>query len=242
LECQLKIGEKYLVEITNGLLKENPRFGWYKLEDCPFLKDEDGNDTTTRKTTFTLGFDPEIGQPIIGKEYELTNTIDGRTSDKKGTAVPIKKSDALSGKLEFKILGIVGTQWDNITRRHPTLFRSTKWYHNMVNIMEHVSAIWIKDFKIDISSSVDSPGVIAESKNKDLLYTSAEERKYIKSKDDIDFKINSQVSSDEAKNLGLPNTTSVSNVIDLQTNLGLTGIYTYEEENSFNRPEKLYVD
>ena len=242
LECQLKIGEKYLVEITNGLLKENPRFGWYKLEDCPFLKDEDGNDTTTRKTTFTLGFDPEIGQPIIGKEYEFTNTADGRTSDKKGTAVPIKKSDALSGKLEFKILGIVGTQWDNITRRHPTLFRHTKWYHNMVNIMEHVSAIWIKDFKIDMSSSVDSPGVIAESKNKDLLYTSAEERKYIKSKDDIEFKINSQVSSDEAKNLGLSNTTSVSNVIDLQTNLGLTGIYTYEDENSFNRPEKLYVD
>jgi len=242
LECQLKIGEKYLVEITNGLLKENPRFGWYKLEDCPFLKDEDGNDTDTRKTTFTLGFDPEIGQPIIGKEYELTNTADGRTSgNEQGTAVPIKKSDALSGKLEFKILGIVGTQWDNITRRHPTLFRSTKWYHDMVNIMEHVSAIWIKDFRIIPLGSNDN-SAIAVTKDKDILYTSAEERKYIKTKDDIDFKINTQLSSDEAKNLGLPNTTSVSNVIDLQTKLGLTGIYTYEDESSFNRPEKLYVD
>ena len=240
LECQLKIGEKYLVEITNGLLKENPRFGWYKLEDCPFLKDENGNDTTTRKTTFTLGFDPEIGQPIIGKEYELTNTADGRTNDEKGTAVPIKKSDALSGKLEFKILGIVGTQWNNITRRHPTLFRSTKWYHNMVNIMEHVSAIWIKDFKIVTKGSNDN-SAIGVTKDKDILYVSDEERKYIKTKDDIEFKINTALSNEEAKELNIDNTVSTSYVTDLDTSLNLVGVSQYED-SSVNRPEKLYVD
>ena len=241
LECQLKIGEKYLVEITNGLLKENPRFGWYKLEDCPFLKDEDGNDTTTRKTTFTLGFDPEIGQPIIGKEYELTNTADGRTSgNEKGTAVPIKKSDALSGKLEFKILGIIGTQWDDITRRHPTLFRSTKWYHDMVNIMEHVSAIWIKDFKIVTKGSNDN-SAIGVTKDKDILYVSDEERKYIKTKDDIEFKINTALSNEEAQELNIDNTVSTSYVTDLDTSLNLVGVSQYED-SSVNRPEKLYVD
>ena len=241
LECQLKIGEKYLVEITNGLLKENPRFGWYKLEDCPFLKDEDGNDTTTRKTTFTLGFDPEIGQPIIGKEYELTNTADGRTSgNEKGTAIPIKKSDALSGKLEFKILGIIGTQWDNITRRHPTLFRSTKWYHDMVNIMEHVSAIWIKDFKIVTKGSNDN-SAIGVTKDKDILYVSDEERKYIKTKDDIEFKINTALSNEEAQELNIDNTVSTSYVTDLDTSLNLVGVSQYED-SSVNRPEKLYVD
>ena len=240
LECQLKIGEKYLVEITNGLLKENPRFGWYKLEDCPFLKDENGNDTTTRKTTFTLGFDPEIGQPIIGKEYELTNTADGRTNDEKGTAVPIKKSDALSGKLEFKILGIVGTQWNNITRRHPTLFRSTKWYHDMVNIMEHVSAIWIKDFKIVTKGSNDN-SAIGVTKDKDILYVSDEERKYIKTKDDIEFKINTALSNEEAQKLNIDNTVSTSYVTDLDTSLNLVGVSQYED-SSVNIPEKLYVD
>ena len=240
LECQLKIGDKYCVEITEGLLKENPKYEWLKLEQCPYLKDEDGNQTDKRKTTFTIGFDPEIGQPIIGKEYDLCNTVEGKYSEKTGTAIPIKKSDRLSGALEFKIIGIVGTQWDNITRRHPTLFRHTKWYHDYVNIMEHVSAIWIKDFKIETDGTNDK-SAIAGTKNKDILYVSDEERKYIKTKDDIDFKINTALSNEEAQQLDIDNTVSTSYVTDLDTSLNLIGISQYTD-TSVNRPEKLYVD
>ena len=240
LECQLKIGDKYCVEITEGLLKQNPKYQWLKLEQCPYLKDENGNDTDKRKTTFTIGFDPEIGQPIIGKEYDLCNTVEGKYSEKTGTAIPIKKSDKLSGALEFKIIGVVGTQWDNITRRHPTLFRHTKWYHNYVNIMEHVSAIWIKDFKI-VSDGTNDKSAIGASKNKDILYVSDEERKYIKTKDDIEFKINTALSNEEAQELDIDNTISTSYVTDLDTSLNLVGVSQYEDSSVF-RPEKLYVD
>ena len=167
------------------------------LDQCPYRKDGDGNQLNTKKTTFTIGFDPEIGQPIIGKEYELCNTVEGKYSEKTGTAIPIKKSDKLSGALEFKIIGIVGTQWDNITKRDPDFWHHTKWYHNYVNIMEHVSAIWIKDFKIETDGTNDK-SAIGGTKNKDILYVSDEERKYIKTKDDIEFKINTALSNEEA--------------------------------------------
>lgn len=242
LECQLKIGDKYLVEITEGLQKGEPVFRWCTEADAPYLKDQNGNTTSTKKTTFTLGFDPEIGQPIIGKEYELTNTADGRLFKETGMAIPIKRSDALSGTLEFKILGVIGTQWTDISLRNPWIFWKIDWKHDMVNIMDHVSSVWMKDFSIEITSDLAGTGNIAEKKNKDLLYTSMEERKYIKTKDDIDFKINTQVTMKEALDLGLSDTISLSNVVDLDTSLGLTGIYTYGNSTDENRPEKLYVD
>ena len=240
LECQLKIGDKYCVEITEGLLKENPKYQWMTLDQCPYRKDGDGNQLDTKKTTFTIGFDPEIGQPIIGKEYDLCNTVEGKYSEKTGTAIPIRKSDRLSGALEFKIIGIVGTQWDNITKRDPDFWHHTKWYHNYVNIMEHVSAIWIKDFKI-VPDGTNDKSAIGASKNKDILYVSDEERKYIKTKDDIEFKINTALSNEEAQELDIDNTISTSYVTDLDTSLNLVGVSQYEDSSVF-RPEKLYVD
>lgn len=240
LECQLKIGDKYCVEITEGLQKENPRYEWLTLDQCPYRKDGDGNQLDTKKTTFTIGFDPEIGQPIIGKEYDLCNTVEGKYSKETGTAIPIRKSDRLSGALEFKIIGIVGTQWNNITKRDPDFWHHTKWYHNYVNIMEHVSAIWIKDFKIIPDGSNDK-SAISGTKNKDILYVSDEERKYIKTKDDIDFKINTALSNEEAQQLDIDNTISTSYVTDLDTSLNLVGVSQYTD-TSVNRPEKLYVD
>lgn len=242
LECRLKIGDKYLVEITSGLQKGEPEYHWYTEAEAPYLKDDNGNDTSTKKTTFTLGFDPVIGQPIIGKEYELANTADGRLFKETGTAIPIKNTDNLSGTLEFSIMGLIGTQWTDITRRNPWLFWKTQWQDKMVNIMDHVSSVWIKDFDIEITSSLDAPGVIAETKNKDLLYTSMEERKYIKTRDDIDFKINTQVSSEEAEQLGLSSTAMVSNAVNVDTSTGLEGIYAYGDSSNIQRPEKLYVD
>lgn len=45
--------------------------------------------------------------------------------DAKGTAIPIKKSDALSGAVVFRILGPVNLTWNDITRRHPSFWRHT---------------------------------------------------------------------------------------------------------------------
>lgn len=237
LECQLKVGDKYLVENTYNLNGGKPTYSWKTLNECPYLRDDNGNATSTRKTTFTLGFDPNIGDYIIGNTYPLANTVNATISDEEGTAIPIKNSDALTGRIEFKIIGLVNVTWKDITRRHPTLFRHTKWTTNSVNLLQHTSAIWIKDFTVKMIS--DNGGKEVKSQSKDLIYLSDEVHNYIKKKDDIEFKINTMPTVQEAVQLGIKTTISYTNVINMNTNLALSYLY---EGGVYDRAERLYIN
>lgn len=230
-ECELKIGDKYLVEIDAGNMKK-PTYQWLTLQQCPTI---DG----VVKKTFSLGFDPMIDDPIIGKEYELANTVNGRYSNEKGTAIPITKADALTGDIEFKILGIYNSQWNYITRRHPTLFRHTKYYDNWKNVLSYVSSIWIKDFNIKIIS--DNKGYDVSTQSKDLVYISDEASDYIKKKDDITFKINTMPTTDELLEIGIKTNVSNTNVVNMNTRQPLETI-TDVANNETDRAERLYVN
>ena len=231
LECELRIGDKYLVEIETGD-RQKPAYRWLTLQQCPTI---DG----VVKKTFSLGFDPLIDDPIIGKEYELANTVNGRYSNEKGTAIPITKADALSGDVEFKILGLYNSQWNYITRRHPTMFRHTKYYDNWKNVLSYISSIWIKDFNIKIIS--DNNGYDVSSHAKDLVYISDEADKYIKKKDDITFKINTMPTTNELISIGISTNVSNTNVVNMNTKQPLTEI-TDLANNETDRAERLYVN
>lgn len=232
LECELKIGEKYLVETYDNGNKQKPKYGWYTESSLPYVNGK-------KKNTFSLGFDPEIGEMIIGKEYDITNTVNGKISDEKGMAVPIKKSDALSGKLSFKILGVVNQQWNEITRRHPTLFRSTKYYDNWKNLWSHVSSIWLKDFEIGIIS--DNKGSDVPSTKKDLLYVSNMVHDVIRTKDDEEFDICTTPTTEELIANGVETNIANNTAIDLNTNQPLESI-TDTTQSLTERPERLWVD
>lgn len=221
LECMLRIGNKYLKEIETGNFQKTD-YIW-----------------TTEESYFTLGFDPNIGDYIIGKEWELANTVNGRYSDERGTAIPIHKEDELSGDVEFRIIGVVNTWWNDITRRHPTLFRHTKYYDNYKLLLNHVSSIWIKDFKIKIIS--DNEGYDIANQSKDLMYMSLEQQDYIKKKDDIEFKINTMPTTEELINLGISSNVSNTNVVNLGTNKPLETM-TDTTTNQTDRPERLFID
>lgn len=236
LECELKIGDKYLVEDTWGLHSGHTTYHWYTYDECPWAKSEYGNQESYKKTTFTLGFDPSIGDFLVGAEYDLADTVDGDISDETGTAIPIKNTDALSGQLSFKIKGIVAPVWNQITRIHPTLFRHTSWESESVNILSHVSAIWIKDFSVKLIS--DNGGKDVKEQSKDLIYLSDETHNYIKKKDDIEFKLVTMPTAQESVELGIKNTVSFSNVINTSTGLPLEGI-TFSGETE--RAERHYI-
>lgn len=230
--CQLKIGDKYLVETYEGGNKQKPRYHWYTLEQCPTING-------VKNTTFTLGIDPEIDSYIVGKEYEISNTVDGRYSNEKGMAIPIKRSDALSGAVEFKILSVDNSIFNEITRRHPTMFRSTKYYDNYKNILSHVSSIWVKGFDIKIVS--DNKGYDVDSNNTDLVYYSDENRNSISEMDDIEFTINTQPSTDVLLAHGISTNISNTNVVNMKTNVSvqeLTEHWTGEHDIA----EKLYIN
>lgn len=231
LECELKIGDKYLVETYSDETKQKPIYGWYTENELPIVEG-------IRKRTFSLGFDPNIGECIIGKEYPITNTVNGKISEEKGMAIPIKKSDGLSGKVSFKIVGVINQQWNQIMMRPATLFNSTVFYNNWKNLWSHVSSIWIKDFEVGIIS--DNGGSDVPSKKKDIVYISDEAHGIIKSrKEEID--IFTMPTTQELVANGIETNIANNTCIDIVTNNPATGI-TDTTQNVNDRAERLWVD
>ena len=240
LECELIIGDKRLIE-TDMDEYGNSTFQWVKLGEEPYEDYVDSDGTTKRYqvTTFSLGVNPKIQDYIIGTEFDIQNTIDYTMNvDAEGTAIPIKKSDAVSGAVHFKILGPVNSLWNDITRRHPTFFWHTKYYETARFVLAHTENIIIKDFECKIYT--DNGGNDITDDN-DIIYMSDETHRYINKKDDIDFKFVTQLSSRECAEKGISNTINMNSVVDYTTKLHLTSLYNALNETTA-KPEELYVD
>lgn len=221
LECELIIGNKRLIE-TNIDQYGNSTFKWVKIGNEPTITDEDGQ--SYKLTTFSLGVNPKIGDYIIGDEFNLQNTITFKMNiDTEGTAIPIRKSDALSGAVIFRILGPINLTWNDITRRHPSFWHHTKWTTNTKFILSNVENIIIKDFQCKIYT--DNGGNDQLNADNDLIYLSTENEQFINKKDDIEFKLITQLSSEECLSKGIKNTVNLNSVINNNTNLPLTTLY-----------------
>lgn len=229
LECEMTVGDKRLIE-TNIDKYGKSTFKWVKIGEEPIGIDNEPI------TTFSLGVNPKIGDCIIGTEFDLQNTIDPFMNiDGSGTAIPIKASDKLSGKISFKILGPINLTWNNVTRRHPSFWRHTKWTENTVFILAHTENIVLKDFECKIKTSSD---IIMNKTDNDLIYMSDETKKYIKKNDSTEMKINTLLTTQEAYELGVSNSVNLSTAIDMSTSMPLKTITKKET----NKPEQLYVD
>lgn len=229
LECEMTVGDKRLIE-TNIDQYGKSTFKWVKIGEEPIGIDNEPI------TTFSLGVNPKIGDCIIGTEFDLQNTIDPFMNiDGKGTAIPIKASDKLSGKITFKILGPINLTWNNVTRRHPSFWRHTKWTENTVFVLAHTENIVLKDFECKIKTSSD---IIMNKTDNDLIYMSDETKKYIKKNDSTEMKINTLLTTQEAYELGVSNSVNLSTAIDMSTSMPLKTI----TKKSIGKPEQLYVD
>ena len=221
LECELIIGNKRLIEKDIDLYG-NSTFEWVEIGNEPTITDEDGQ--SYKLATFTLGVDPKIGDYIIGDEFNLQNTISFKMNiDAEGTAIPIKKDDALSGAVIFRVLGPINLTWNDITRRHPSFWQHTKYYSNTKFILSHLENIIIKDFECKIYT--DNGGNDQLNENNDLIYLSTENEQFINKKDDIEFKFITQLSSEECLSKGIKNTVNLNSIINNNTNLPLTTLY-----------------
>jgi len=237
-ECELKIGDKYCVETFDAA--GNSVYNWLTADECPTYQD-DVSGEFIKKTTFSLGFIPKGDDYIIGTEHEFKNTINTSMGiSLKGTGIPIKKSDNISGDVSFKIIGLINTYWNNALgiRRHPTWFRKELLYDNEVPILSHVRSVLIKNFDVKFES--DNGGYSVDDE-KDLVYVSAETNEYINVKDDIEFRINTALTSEEAYHAGTTTTINKNNVIYYTTGeriLGITDTFT----NETAKAEQHYID
>lgn len=235
LECELIIGNKRLIE-TDIDQWGNSTFEWVTLGSEPT---ETYEGETYTITTFTLGVNPKIGDYIIGTEFQLQNTISVEMNvDAEGTAIPIKKSDNLSGAIQFRILGPVNTTWNDITRRHPTWFRHTAWYENNKIVLAHLESIMIKD----LSCKIYSDNALAETfDNDELIYVSNETDRYINKHDDTEFKFITQPTSDDIITKGLKGGANINAVIDMNSGTPIASIYNATTLETA-KAEEHYVD
>lgn len=231
LECELIIGNKRLIE-TNIDTYGNSTYQWVKIGEEPTIDGE-------KKTTFSLGIDPKIGDKIIGDEFDIQNNISYTMNlDAKGTAIPIKKSDALSGAVVFRILGPVNLTWNDITRRHPSFWRHTKWYNNTKFVLSHIENIIIKNFECKIYSD---QGGNENKQDNDLIYMSNETDRFINKKDDVEFKFITQLSSSECAKKGIKNTVNLNAVIETDSQTPLESIYNATTMETA-KPEEHYIN
>ena len=233
IACMLIIGDKCVVE--TGTQGQTSDFEWRTFKE----RSECASDDEYYAQCFTIGFDPKIGDKLIGTEFDIQNNIDYRMGlDVEGTAIPLRRSDRIQGNVRFMILGPVNTVWGEVTRRHPTWFRHTKWGENEIPLMAHVSSIFITDFEMKIYSD---NGLINNADNSDLIYMSDTREDFVNKKDDITFRLDSALTSMEREELGISASINISTPVDLTTGNGLLSVYDIARKES-EKPEKLYVD
>lgn len=234
LACMLIIGDKCAVETGKSGRVNDIVWKTYKpREQC-------ANDDEYYQQCFTIGFDPKIGDKLIGTEFDFQNNISIEMGiDAEGIAIPVKRNTKLSGAVRFMILGPVNTRWGEITRRHSTWFRSVKYYENSVPLLAHVSSIFLKEFEIKIYSD---NGLINNTGDNDIVYMSDTREKFVNRKDDIEFEINSALTSEECRQLGVTDTVKLSTPLDHSTGIGVRMIYDYNNTPPLAKPEQLYVN
>ena len=234
LACMLIIGDKCVVE--TGTEGQTTDFVWQTYK----TREQCGSDDEYYQQCFTIGFDPKIGDKLVGTEFSLQNNIDYKMGiDAEGIAIPIKKKDKVSGQVRFMILGPVNATWDVITRRHPTFFRHTKWSSTSVPLLAHVSSILVKAFEVKIYSD---NGLISDgSSGNDIVYMSDTKEAFVNVKDDLEFKINSALTADECRKLGVSNSVKLSTPLNMATGDGVLEVYD-RNGNVRAKPEQIYVD
>lgn len=234
LACMLVIGDKCVVETgTDG---QTTDFVWQKYKE----RSECQSDDEYYQQCFTIGFDPKIGDKLVGTEFSIQNNIDYKMGiDVEGIAIPITKGDKISGQVRFMILGPVNATWDVITRRHPTFFRHTKWSSSSVPLLAHVSSILIKSFEVKVYS--DNGLISNGNDDNDIIYMSDTKETFVNKKDDLEFKINSALTATECAQLGVSNTVKLSTPLNISTGDGVLEVYD-RNGNVKAKPEQIYVD
>ena len=234
LACMLVIGDKCVVE--TGTKGQTTDFVWQKYKE----RSECQSDDEYYQQCFTIGFDPKIGDKLVGTEFSIQNNIDYKMGiDAEGIAIPITKGDKISGQVRFMILGPVNATWDVITRRHPTFFRHTKWSSSSVPLLAHVSSILIKSFEVKVYS--DNGLISNGNDDNDIIYMSDTKETFVNKKDDLEFKINSALTATECAQLGVSNTVKLSTPLNISTGDGVLEVYD-RNGNVKAKPEQIYVD
>lgn len=231
LACMLIIGDKCVVE--TGDLGVATTFEWRPYK----TREECGSDDEYYAQCFYVGFDPAAGDKLAGVEYDLQNTITSAMGvDAEGVAIPMRKSDRLSGTVRFVIVGPVSVRFDDAEKK--VVFYEESASSKGSYTMDFVNSVILKEFEVKVYS--DS-GRYDSGEEKDVVYMSNTKERFVNRKEDIEMKINSALTAAECRSMGVANSVNVSTPINAKSGVGVLTIYDRcgDEEA---KAEHLYVD
>lgn len=232
LACMLIVGDKCVVE--TGTEGKPGDYTWQTYKE----RSQCASDDEYYQQSFTIGINPKIGDYLVGEEHKVQNNIDYTMGlDVEGTAIPIKFGSGISGRVQFMILGPVNSTWNNVTRRHKTWFRHTKWSTNDVALMAHVSSIFIKKLEVKIHSD---NGFNSNDSNDELVYMSDTASGFQNRKQDISFKLCTALTAAERAKYGITDTVLLS-APQKADGTALLSIYDVNKAESA-KPEQDYID
>ncbi len=247
LKCMLVIGDKCVVEkgVGEDLGTGVPGTGNGKPEDFVWVKYKPREECATVEEwaaqCFTIGVDPKIDDKLIGKEFDIQKNVDytsGFTTE--GTAIPIKRTDHVSGQVKFYILGPVDATWNN-DQWTICMKEKTGWTVAPVGkrILSRVQSIVIRDFNVKVASDNGKVGEVDD--NEDIVYMSDTKETYVNRKDDLEFKITTALTSEECQEMGVNNAIKLSSPLNTTTEDALLSLYD-RTTGQTAKPEQLYVD
>ena len=231
LACMMIIGDKCVVETgTQGQLDD---YEWRKYK----TREQCASDEDYYSQSFTIGFDPKVGDYIVGQKYDMQQNFSHRIGiNAKGTAIRIKKSDHVSGKVTFKILGPVNLMFDDgVLRSKKTFFGA---YPAAQAVLPMVSSIMLENFEVKIYCD---NALVNNNDDCDLVYMSNTDDNFVNAKDDIEFKINSALTYAECQQLEVSDGTKMSTPLNTLTGEAVTDIFCVNTDRG-DKPECLYVD
>ena len=253
IECEMKIGDYYLIEKFDGY-KNFPILEWMKWDELPVFVDANG--VKRKQTFFSIGVNPKFKDWIVGKQYPIANMIDTSygIEDEEGMLIPLPYEKNLTGKIEFKILGPAYIQSvDGICSYHKEW--QTGYYYDedgtayeyqylatvkdTESPFKYADSMWIEDFEVKI---VSDNGGVNNGEDKDLIYVTETNPNgnFISIKDDIDFKLSTQLTTAEALEKGISQVVKQNNPSIVSDSSALRSVYNTITGDS-GKPEEHYL-
>ena len=232
IACELKVGDKYCVERLDQGQNGQGKFQWMTALEAA--------NAGITAPVFTIGIDPKIGDKVVGQSFNIQNNVNYKMGiDKTGTAIPIKKSDHLSGTISFKILGPYNLSWTEIdSYSHGWWFwKKTHWTEDLYHVLQYLESIMISNLKIE---TVSDNGLINKNANpadNDLVYSSNTNPSYIEKLEE-DIKICTPLTLQECTDYGVKY--QMSNSYIYKTNND--PFYGFQSGSNFIKPEVCLVD
>lgn len=232
--CELKVGDKYCVEMLQEGESGVGDFQWLTNEQCQQLG---------IRPYFTIGIGLNKDDYIVGQSNNIQdNTNYKQNIDISGTAIPIRMSDHLNGDVQFKILGPFNALWDEgtgivLVRAQYDHNGVPQEAHDRLSILQNIQSIMIEGFDIKVTTNNGGTSREKTSADNDLVYASDMNPAY-KEKLEEDLNIGTPLTAEECDEWGIKYQISNSYIYTTDEE----PFYGFQSENVYIKPEECLVD